>query len=332
MKRVFVNGALDEFHQHYDTSGNIISASDGGIIFACGRYHWYGQALGDKPFASRGLGGQVTETGVVMYASDDLTSWEYEGVILACSRDEMSPLRSPMRFERPKIVYNGKTGQYVLWCHYVGCPGDHGFGETGGEALCACCSQVNGTYTLVNICRPIDRSGFVRDCTLFKDYDGSAYFIYDRHVSTAFNRQLKRFERCLHIVKLSDDYTEFTQTYARIDACDAREAPCLVRHGEYYYMITSGLTGWDYNQARYYRSREPLSGWEDMGDPFVGDGERTSFRTQGTYIFTTREGRDIYMCERHNTQNFLRSSYVWFPVEYADGGRLRLSYRERFEL
>ncbi len=324
---VFVNGRIDEFHQHHDTDGNIVNASDGGVIYAGGRYHWYGMALQNKPFASGGRGGQVTLTGVNMYASDDLEHWEYEGVVLKTCDKEGSPLRPPMRFERPKIVYNENTKKYVLWCHYVGYPGDHGFSDAGGEALVAVSDRVNGEYSLVNISRPIDRKGYVRDSTLFKDEDGSAYFIYDRHVSDAFNPVLKPFERCLHAVKLTDDYLGFTDTWARLDACDQREAPCVVRRGKYCYMLTSGLTGWAYNRAKYFRAESPLGPWEDMGDPCAGDEEHTSFRTQGTYIFTA-DGRDVCMCERHNTKNFLECSYVWLPLKYRGDGTLSMEYSE----
>ena len=332
MSARFVNGRIDEFHQHFDTDGNIINASDGGVIYADGAYHWYGLALQEKPYASKGAGGQVTLTGVNMYASDDLVHWRYEGVVLKCSGDENSPLRPPLRFERPKIVYNDCTRKYVLWCHYVGYPGDHGFSDVGGEALVAVSDSVNGEYELVNISRPIDRDGVVRDCTVFKDGDGSAYFIYDRHIGGGFNAVLEPFERCLHIVKLSGDYLSFTNAYARIDAADQREAPCIVKHGEYYFMITSGLTGWEYNQAKYFRSKSLMSVWEDMDDPCVGDEEKSTFRAQGTCIFTTREGRDILMLERHNTRDFLRCTYIWLPIDYAPEGKLSLNYREGFEL
>lgn len=41
--------------------------------------------------------------------------------------DADGPLRAPTRFERPKIVCNERTKQYVLWCHDIAYPGAHGF-------------------------------------------------------------------------------------------------------------------------------------------------------------------------------------------------------------
>ena len=323
-----VNGDIDDFRQWTDTDGNIINASDGGVICVDGVYHWYGMRLRPRSFAGKGEGGQVTDTGVVMYASDDLVNWKYEGVILACSKEEKGLLRAPMRFERPKIIYNPRSKQYVLWCHYVGYPGDHGFEPGTAEAGVAVSDTVNGRYRFLGTCRPIGEDGLVRDCTLYQDEDGSAYFIYDRQISREFRPVLKPFERCLHIVKLSDDYLSCTDEYVRIDAADAREAPCIVKKDEWYYMVTSGLTGWAYNQAKYFRANKIMGPWEDMGDPCMGDDEKTTFRTQGTYIFSTSCGESLMMLERHNTQDFERCTYVWLPIRFTADGRLTLEYQK----
>ena len=322
------NGGLTDFMDRYDTDGNVINASDGGVIFAGGKYHWYGQALRDLPFDSGGKGGQVTDTGVVMYESEDLVNWKYEGVILACSGDTESDLYAPMRFERPKIIYNEKTKQYVLWCHYVSYPGDHGFEKGKGEAGIAVCDKVNGQYKWLGKTRPIDDNGVVRDSTLYKDTDGTAYFIYDRDISL-----IEKGNRCIHIVKLSDDYLSFTSEYKRVDVAYQREAAAVFYRNGFYYMITSGLTGWAYNQAKYFRSKTILGDWEDMGDPCAGDREHTTFNSQTTAVFKV-EDRDMYihMAERHNTDNFLHCSYIWLPVEFDKDNKIKLKYKECMEI
>ena len=171
----FRNGGLDDHVAWLDTGGQLINAHDGGVIFADGRYHWYGMALRPDSVAN---GGQKTTTGVVMYVSSDLYHWTDEGVILACSTDPKDPLCGLMRFERPKIVYNGRTKKYVQRCHYVARPGDHGTTPGSGEAGVASCDTVNGTYTFHGTTRPIDDRGLVRDSTLYKDDDGTGLFIY----------------------------------------------------------------------------------------------------------------------------------------------------------
>lgn len=325
----FIHGEHYEFIDWYDTDGKVINASDGGIIYADGKYHWYGLALRDLPFNSDGrINGGASTTGVVMYESDDLHNWKYEGVILGCSDDPDSELYAPMRFERPKIIYNERTKQYVLWCHYVKYPGSHGMGKGGGEAGIAVCDTVNGSYKWLGTTRPIDDQGIVRDCTLYKDRDGSAYFIYDRDIS----KTPDELNRCLYIVKLTDDYLSWTDEYRRIDTAFRREAPAIVYKDGYYYMITSGLTGWAYNQAKYFRSRELFGEWEDMGDPCIDDKEQTTFCTQSTYIFEVMgdDGHIIHMAERHNRDNFLHCSYVWLPIDFGEDNTISLSYKKEW--
>ena len=319
------NGKPGEFVDWHDTDGNIINASDGGMIFDDGKYYWYGQAMRPIGFGTKGEGGQVTDKGVVMYSSENLTDWKYEGIILAVSDDEGSPLRSPMRLERPKIIYNDKTKQYVLWCHYIKYPGDHTFGEGGGEAGVAVSDKVTGPYRFLGTLRPINDGGMVRDCTLFKDDDGTAYFIYDR------DETFDLPTRCIHAVKLSDDYLTPTDEYVRIDAAYRREAPAVIKRGGYYYMITSDMTAWEANKAKYFRSTSILGEWEDMGDPYTADTEQNSFMSQTTYAFKIEGNNEfVHMAERHNKENFLHCSYVWLPITFNDD-RLTIDYIEEFK-
>ena len=323
----FYHGEINEFIEWYDTDGNIINASDGGIIFVNGKYHWYGMALRPLPMDVGPKGGQMTDVGVVMYESEDLLNWRYEGVILEVSTDPESELYAPMRFERPKIIYNEKTRKYVLWCHYVKYPGNHGDGVGEADLGVAICDTVNGKYRWLGYSRPIDNDGWVRDVTVYKDFDGSAYLIYDRHTN------ILREDRCLYVVKLSDDYLSFTSTYKRIDAAAWREAPCVAYKDGYYYIVTSGLTGWQTNQAKAFRTKHLLDEWQDLGDPCVDDLTNTTFNSQGTNVFSC-VGTDIQiiMLERHNTSNFLESSYVWLPIEFGSDNTISLSYQKEWKI
>ena len=324
----FYHGEINEFVDWHDTDGNIINASDGGIIFANGKYHWYGMAFRELGMANGPHGGQMTDTGVVMYESDDLLNWKYEGVILDTSDDPESPLFAPMRFERPKIIYNERTHQFVLWCHYVKYPGNHGKGVGDCDMGLAVCDTVNGKYKWLGFTKPIDEHGFVRYMTVYKDFDKSAYLIYDRHVEN----ESVGCGRCLHVVKLSDDYLSFTSTYKKIESAKFREAPAVAYKDGYYYIFTSGLTGWQTNQARAFRTRRLLDEWEDIGDPCVDDTTHTTFNTQSSNVFKI-EGTDtqILMLERHNTSNFLKSSYVWLPIEFNDDNTVSIRYKKEIK-
>ncbi len=318
---VIQNGTVQEFVDWFDTDGDVINVSDGGIIFADGCYHWYGQVMQDAGVAEGDSSAAATLEGVAMYASKDLVHWKKEGIILSCGPEYPGELRAPLRFERPKILYNPHTGKYVLWCHYVKYPGVHGVTEGTAEAGLAVSDAVSGPYRWMGTFRPIDSQGLVKDCSVFQDEDGSTYFIYDRKTSAE--------DRCLTIVKLSEDYCSFTDEYRRIDAAYHREAPVIVKQDGYYYMITSGLSGWAANAAKYYRTKSLLGEWEDMGDPCVNDTTKTTFHSQGTNSFIVKEtGMQVFMAERHNTSSFLHCSYIWLPILFHDDNTLSLQYQE----
>ena len=326
----FNNGAVTNYVKWLDTGGKPINAHDGGIIYANGKYHWYGMALRPLPVANSTNGGQKTVMGVVMYSSSDLYNWTDEGVILACSTNPASPLYGPMRFERPKIIHNPATKKYVMWCHYVGTPGNHGTRIGLGDAGVASCDTVNGQYTFLGYHRPIDTNSIVRDCTLFQDDDGSAYFIYDRDVRVPG----PDFGRVLHVVKLTDDYLAATGTFYKITNASAREAPVMLKRNGFYYLITSGETGWKFNRANYYRATNIFGPYTEVGDPCVGPDTGATFDSQGTQAFAIQGKKDafIFVAERHNTACMTDSSYIFLPVRFPSPDTLELQYFERWDL
>lgn len=332
----FCHGEINEFIQWHDTDGNIINASDGGVIFADGKYHWYGMAFRPLPMNGGPCGGQMTDIGIVMYESCDLLNWKYEGVILEVSTDPKSELYAPLRFERPKIIYNEKTKQYVLWCHYVKYPGNHGNGIGECDMGLAVCDKINGKYKWLGFKRPIDNYGWVRDMTVYKDINKVAYLIYDRHTPDPILGDKTvgvQGDRCLYVVKLSEDYLSFTSEYKRISSAYFREAPVVVYKDGYYHIVTSGLTGWATNQAIAFRTKRLLDEWEKIGDPCVDDITHTTFNTQGTNAFLV-DGTDthIIMLERHNTSNFLKSSYIWLPIGFNEDNTVSLRYKKEWKI
>lgn len=326
----FNNGALTEHPAWRDTSGNLINAHDGGILFAGGKYHWYGMALRPLPVANGPNGGQQTTVGVVMYSSTDLYNWTYEGVILACSPDPKNPLYGPMRFERPKIIYNRTTRQYVLWFHYVGYPGNHTNVIGGGEAGVAVSSKVNGPYTFRGYSRPIDANGIVRDFTLFQDDDGAAYFIYDRDV----RQPGPAFGRVLHIVRLTADYLGFTSTWYEIANASRREAPVMIKHNGSYFLITSAETSWANNAANYYRATSIMGPYTELGNPCIGPHADMTFESQGTYAFPVhgKPNEVILPAERHITTRMTDSSYIFLPIRFPTPSTLELQYLPTWSL
>ena len=315
----FINGATDQYMAWNDDSGQIINAHDGGIISVSGTYYWYGMVLRSLPVGKNGKNGAATTAGISLYSSKDLYHWHNEGIILSCSNRPDDPLRGPMRFERPKIIYNDKTKQFVLWFHYVGFPGDHGERVGLGDAGVATADTIKGPFKFRGIVRPVEGKASVKDCTLFKDQDGSAYFIYDHKDGE---------NRCLYVVKLSDDYLKPTQNWSRLENCRRKEAPVLIKKNGNYYLITSDMSGWNPNPTHVYRSAKIFGPYEELNNPCSGPSSDISYNTQPTYAIERpgNSGEWILMTERHNTKNFVRCSYVWLPVVFNLDGNISLPY------
>ena len=102
------------------------------------------------------------------YSSTNLVEWAYEGALL--SRTEEAGDLGPERVvERPKVMYNDKTGKYVLYLH-IDSPDykDARVGVATGDTVC-------GKYEYHGSSRPL---GFQsRDIGVFKDDDGAGYLL-----------------------------------------------------------------------------------------------------------------------------------------------------------
>jgi len=97
---VIVNGT-----QFKDTSGNVIHAHGGGMLKHGDYYYWYGEYRDDSNLF----------LGVSCYRSKDLVNWEYRGEVL--SRNS-APELNHCNIERPKVMYNASTGEFVMWMHW----------------------------------------------------------------------------------------------------------------------------------------------------------------------------------------------------------------------
>ena len=102
-----------------DTLGSKISAHGGQIIQQGDTYYWYGE---DNKVS------YWLTTGVSCYSSKDLKNWTYEGLAFKAFDDGTeeqqftdefmtdSLLCTHGRIERPKVIYNEKNNNYVMWC------------------------------------------------------------------------------------------------------------------------------------------------------------------------------------------------------------------------
>ncbi|KAK1323402.1 hypothetical protein QJS10_CPA02g00392 [Acorus calamus] len=290
--------------QWLDTDGNPIQAHGGGLLYDenSETYYWYGENKDGPTYqAHSGGAARVDIIGVSCYSSSDLWTWKNEGVVLP--GEEMNDTHDLYKLnvlERPKVIHNDKTGQYVMWMHI------DDVNYTKASVGVAVSDSPSGPFEYLYSKRP---HGFEsRDMTIFKDDDGKAYLFY----SSEDNSEL-------HVSPLTEDYLDISQPMRRILIGQHREAPALFKHQGVYYMITSGCTGWAPNRALAHASESIMGPWETMGNPCVG-GNRifrmTTFFSQSTFVVPLPGLPDsfIFMADRWNPAELRDSRYVWLPL------------------
>ncbi|XP_073124945.1 uncharacterized protein [Henckelia pumila] len=305
-----------------DTEGNPIQAHGGGILYddKSRNYYWYGEYKdGPTYHAHRKGAARVDVIGVGCYSSSDLWTWKNEGIVLAADeKNETHDLHKSNVLERPKVIYNDKTGKYVMWMHID----DTNY--TKASVGIAISEHPTGPFNYLYSIRP---HGFdSRDMTIFKDDDGVAYLIY----SSDDNSEL-------HIGPLNEEYLDVTRVMRRILVGQHREAPALFKHDGTYYMITSGCTGWAPNEALAHASESIMGPWETMGNPCLGGNKifrLTTFFAQSTFVLPLPEFRGlfIFMADRWNPADLRDSRYIWLPLTIGGAADRPLDYNFGFPL
>ena len=249
-----------------DQNGNTVHAHGGQILTYDGWYYWIGED-------------RTSRNKVSCYRSKDLENWEFRNHILTVDSpvkkhpQMVTDLRLEVEgrqahigvgcnIERPKLLHCKATGQFVLWMHWE-LPDDY------IEARCAVavCDTIDGDYTYLGSFNPIGHMS--RDCTVFQEEDGSAYFI-----SSA------RDNLDTHIYKLAPDYLTIDRLERILWPGQQREAASVFKRNGYYFMLTSGCTGWAPNQGSYAYSKSLAGDWSMRYD----FGDETTYRSQPTWV------------------------------------------------
>ncbi|MDE6448676.1 MAG: beta-glucanase, partial [Muribaculaceae bacterium] len=97
------------------------------------------------------------------------------------------------------------------------------------------------------------------------------------------------------------------------------EAPTIFKKYGTYWMITSGCTGWAPNAARMMKAKSITGPWEQLPNPCRGEGAKTTFDSQGTYILE-HDGEFFFMADRWNPKQLNDSRHLWIPIRFDANG------------
>lgn len=246
---------------------------------------------------------------VNLYSSKDLQNWTFEKKII--ENGVTSPeLGTRRMIERAKLLYNKKTKRYVVWCHWE----SSNYGAS--EAACFSSPNINGPYRMEWSGRPLGIKS--RDCNIFVDTDGTAYFIS----TTEENQHLGLF-------RLSDDYISIVE-HTQLFPWQRREAPAIVRLGNKYFMFSSACTGWAPNQCKLSWSYDLESGWSQLEN--IGDNK--AFRTQPAAILEIKGSKStthLYVGDRWKDPTLSQSKTIILPITFTDTS-CHFQYRDSFEI
>ena len=97
------------------------------------------------------------------------------------------------------------------------------------------------------------------------------YFTFELKVENNYHiTQTVYYGNQYPFTELTDDYLGFTGRWWRWGEKDWTEAPAVVKHGGWYWLLGSSCTGWKPNAARIYRAKSLEGPWEWLGNPCTG--------------------------------------------------------------
>lgn len=284
-----------------DTEGNAIQAHGGNIIQAQGgdgSWYWFGE---DKT----GWTNTGKFNGVSCYKSPDLSTWTNLGHVLS-PVEGTNISSSPERIvERPKVLYNDKNAEYVMWFH-----GDNN-NYADAQVGVATSKTIDGQYTWKGNFRPFGNDS--RDMTVWKDPDtAQAYLIF----ATSGNADFQ-------IATLDEDYYNVVDAIYTFDQV-FQEAPGIFKIDGKFYLLFSPQDGWTPTDNGYHVADSMSGPWSEA--TLLHPEGAYAYLTQNAYDITIRGSEEVfylYLGDHWNANNLAASSYAFYPIVY-DAGTLAL--------
>jgi sucrose-6-phosphate hydrolase SacC (GH32 family) len=263
-----------------DTQGNVIQAHGEGIIIVDAKYYWLGE---DKTNGS-------AFQNVKCYSSSDLKNWTFVNNVL--TRQASGDLGPNRVIERPHVIYNSSTSQFVMYMHV------DNSNYTDRKAGVATSSSVCGSYAYRGSMKPLGHDSL--DDTLFQD-GTTGYFLSEDRTNAK-----------LQIYQLADDYLTVSSLVATVPQY---EAPAVAKISGTYFLFGSHLSGWATNDNQYSTASSiagPWSAWKS----FAPSGTNTC-NSQSTFILPVVGSSGttyVFLADRWNSGNLADSRYIWQPL------------------
>ena len=342
----------------YDNNKKLIQAHGGAIIFAEGKYWFYGENKEDITGSATGEICKYRHHGLKLYSSYDLYNWTDEGFLFPESDDIENPFHPMHVIDRPHILFNKKTGLYVMWVK-------------GGRRTPNNSSLTNCTFVVL-VGKDLKSFELLHEFTpdphhagdfdIFET-DGKAYIVFENPHSEMICREL------------TDDYTGLSDKWSSHLQFECppivREAPAYFERGGRKFLITSGTTSYFANPSIIYDITDIHGEWKEIGNACKNDIFNNSFHAQYSTVFKHPYVEDLYialgdrwlidcvidlpdMCDvfysmftknpdvpklvsreeraTFSDVNTSLATYVWLPIKFDENGNPYIEWKRQWDV
>lgn len=326
----------------YDNNAKLIQAHGGSLLFAEGKYWWYGENKENITGFATGEKCPYRQHGWKLYSSKDLYNWIDEGYLMQESKDFDSVFHPSRIGDRPHVLYNEKTKQYVMWLKT-------GKGLNFNDcAFTVCVGDSLKTLKYVKEFYPEPhRAG---DFDLFV-VDGKGYVVFEYP------------HKCMVLRELTEDFTDLAEKYSEHLFLGSppfiRESPAFFERNGRKYILTSGTSSYFPNRTIAYDITDLHGEWKDLGETCVNDEKKNSFGAQYASVFKVPD-RDLFIAIGDRwvvdlpvdmpdieqvfakmtvkDQNMLTdrntslATYVWLPITFDEKGTPLIEWKTIWSL
>ena len=301
----------------FSTMGEAIDAHDGEIAFFNGVYYLYGTSYAcgfewqnkTAPFC-----------GFKTYSSTDMVNWTDRGLLFDANTNVWQTRCNGNTYGcfRPHVIYNKKTGLYVLWINV--------YDNRVGFRVFTSKSPVNGFIEVAQPRLAVNSDSAVAglnngDHDTFVDDDGTGYIAYTDW----------RSKGSIVIDKLTPDYLSGTGEHVAGVTSRRTEAPALFkRKGIYYLTYSDPNCGYCSGTGTSYKTaKSPLGPWSEGklisnkscgGQPSFVSPIQLSMGT--IYLY----GSDLW---NNAAKNEAQANYYWAPLSFAEDGSINMMECEK---
>ncbi|KAL5495549.1 hypothetical protein ACEPAI_1012 [Sanghuangporus weigelae] len=279
-----------------DTSGDVIQAHGAGILKVGSTYYWFGE---DKSANS------ALFSAVSCYASSDLVNWSRQNNALTPVSGTM--ISNSNIVERPKVMFNQKNQEYVMWFHSDTSNKSYGAAMVGMATAETPC----GPYAYKGSWKPLGADS--RDMGLFVDSERPG--LNELSEETAYLLYASDNNQNFKIARMDSNYYNVTAIVSQLNG-STLEAPGIVKRDNVFYLIASHTSGWNPNPNKFFQSSSLSGPWSAQAD--IAPASTRTYFSQNAFDLPLGSNA-IYMGDRWRPSLLGSSRYIWYPLDFSTG-------------